>query len=307
MDLSVVIVSYNVREFLSRCLVSLLRTMPAHLSSEIIVVDNASQDGSVEFVRGLFPQVQLIVNDQNRGFTAASNQGLQLARGRHLFLLNPDTLIREGAMARLIECLEKPGVAMVGPKLVYPDGRLQHSAFRFPSLMQIFLDHFPFHPGLVDSTLNGRYPRRRYEQGEPFQIDFPLGAAMLAKREALDQVGLLDEGFFMYCEEIDWSMRFRRAGWQIWCEPRAEIVHYVAQSTGQNWGASLVALHRSRFRLYQKYYSSSFQCTARGIVAAGMRKELLLARWGRPRSQERETLTRAYRQVLALADGREAA
>src|SRR5207302_7883633 len=122
-----------------------------------------------------------------------------------------------------------PMAAVVGPQLVYADGRFQHSAFHFPGIMQTALDLFPASGRVMASTLNGRYPRRC----TPFQIGHPLGACFLTRTEAVSQVGLLDEGYFMYVEEIDWCRRIEQAGWQIWCDPRAVVVHYEGQATRQ--------------------------------------------------------------------------
>ena len=126
-----------------------------------------------------------------------------------------------------------PRTGLVGPRLVYPDGTFQHSAFRFPSLGQAFLDFFLLHHRLLQSPWNGRYPRALYAAGRPFSVDHPLGACMMVRREVVEQVGSLDADYFMYCEEIDWAMRIKRAGWQIGCVPAAEVVHYAGQSARQ--------------------------------------------------------------------------
>lgn len=299
-----IVVSWNTRDLLVRCLESVLSTAPPHLSTEIVVVDNASEDGTAEMIQDRFPQVRLLRNGTNRGFAAASNQGLEAARGQLLFLLNPDTELREGALDRLTEAVRPPEAGLVGPRLLFPDGRLQHSAFRFPDLWQVFLDLFPLHPRLLESGLNGRYPRRLYEGGEPFRIDHPLGAAMMTDRSVVEAVGALDQGFFMYCEEIDWSLRIRRAGYQVLCHPGAEVVHHLAQATAQSPGEMFVALHRSRFRLYRKHYSRTFQRMARLIVAAGMRWSLFrtwrAVRAGKLVPAEGGDRVRTYREVLAL-------
>jgi len=307
MDLSVIIVSHNTRELLALCLDSLLANLAASaFGYEVIVVDNASRDRTVEMVLKRFPQVQLLANEENLGFAAANNQGVKESKGDYLLLLNPDTLVQGEALQLMLEFLgSHPRVGLVGPKLLYPDGRLQHSAFSFPTLPMIFLDFFPLNHRLINSRLNGRYPKALYEAGEPFPVDHPLGAAMMVRREAVDQVGPLDEGFFIYCEEVDWCMRMKKMGWEIFCLPQAEIVHYVGKSTGQFREAMYVELHRSRYRLYEKHYSPAFRLMARLIVGLGVRWEMLKARretrMSKVTQEELEKRLDAYRRVLELS------
>jgi len=198
-----------------------------------------------------------------------------------------------------------PRVAAVGPSLTYADGSFQHSAFRFPDLFQVFFDFFTVHHRLTESRLNGRYPRSLYERGQPFAIDHPLGAAFLVRREAIEQVGLMDERFFMYCEEIDWCMRFKHHGWQVLCVPQARIVHHAGQSTRQFRESMFVALWKSRFLLFEKHYPPIFRRTAHWLVTAGMRHKLSEARAALARGEidqaEVEQLESARRQILEFA------
>lgn len=281
MDLSIITVSYNVSALLAECLASIYAGFSdTPLRYEIWVIDNASRDESPKIVRQRFPQVHLIVNDENRGFAAACNQGIVNSQGRYVLLLNPDTRVLDNALGLLVDFMEENHRAgMVGAQLLHADGSFQHSAFRFPGLAQLFLDFFPLNHRLLNSRLNGRYPRWLYERGRPFPIDHPLGAAMMVRREVIEQVGMLDERFFMYCEEIDWAMRIRQAGWEIYCVPQAKIVHYVAQSTQQFRDQMFVALWRSRYLLFEKHYSPAFRRIARAIVHLGLWKEK--RRWRR--------------------------
>jgi N-acetylglucosaminyl-diphospho-decaprenol L-rhamnosyltransferase len=305
MDLSVVTVSYNTRELLRACLASVLSALAQGPKHELIVVDNASRDGSASMVRDEFPRVQLIANEDNRGFAAASNQGIQQSSGRCVLLLNPDTIVKSTALQRMSAVLEsRDDVGAVGPKLVYPNGELQHSAFTFPTITMIFLDFFPLHHRLLDSPINGRYPRSLYEGNEPFPIDHPLGAALMAKRQVIEHVGLLDERFYMYCEEIDWCMRIKNSGGRILCVPQAEIVHHVAQSTSQLGPQMFVELHRSRYRLYEKHYSASFRRAARWIVSLGLTYLEVRDRWEAKRGAlDSGTLAnrlKAYQEIREL-------
>lgn len=208
-----VVVSYNTGELLARCLTSILAQTTAE--DQVVVVDNASPDGSADLVRTRFPSVRVIANAENRGFGAASNQGIRATTGRYVLLANPDSELAPRTLAGFYRFMEAhPRAAVAGGTLRYGDGSFQHSSFRFPSIFQVYLDFFPIHWRLTESRLNGRYPRS-WDDTE-FQIDHPLGALMCVRRAATDQVGLFDEGFFMYAEEVDWCQRFKAAGWEVW-------------------------------------------------------------------------------------------
>jgi N-acetylglucosaminyl-diphospho-decaprenol L-rhamnosyltransferase len=315
LDLAIIIVSYNTRNMLRACLRSVYAGLTqTGLDAQVWVVDNASSDGSPGMVRAEFPQTRLLTQDHNLGFAAGNNVALrelgfgaasrpqsQPAPSLVLFL-NPDTELQGNAfaeMARVLRTTEETGV--VGASLVYPDGRFQHSAFRFPTLWQIWFDFFPRPARLLDSRLNGRYPRRLYEAGRPFAIDHPLGAAMMTRADVIQGVGLMDEGFFMYAEEVDWCMRVKKARWKVYCVPTAKVVHHAGASTRQFRDDMFVALWRSRFHLFNKHYGRVFNMTARLLVRLGLWAEVRRA-W---QSQSGEALQRrlaAYRQVRKLAD-----
>jgi len=264
-DLSVVVVSYNVAPLLSRSLESILAHPVAGM--DVVVVDNASEDGSADLVRQRFPRVTLVANPDNRGFGAACNQGVRCTRGRYILFVNPDAEVRGESLAAVVRFLDvRPRAAVAGGRLRYADGSFQHSAFRFPTLAQIFLDSFPLNWRLQESRLNGRYPREW--DGAAFPIDFPLGAFFAVRRAAADAVGLFDEGYFMYVEEVDWCYRFKRAGWEVWHCPEALAVHHGGRSTGQRPAAMRAALRDSRRRFYRKYRSPAFRLAAAAIEAA---------------------------------------
>ena len=293
-DLSIVIVSYNTAALLEKCLASVYAHPHPDYSFEVLVVDNASSDGSASIVQQSFPQAKLIVNTHNRGFAAASNQGLQVAQGTYLLLLNPDTEIVGEALWQMLAFLEaEPQAAVVGPALTYPDGSFQEGAFRFPGLWQVFLDFFPLNWRFSRSWLNGRYPRRLYTARFPqaFEIDFPLGACLMIRQGVAQRVGLLDEDFFMYMEEIDWCYRVKQtempAGyrplglrfrpgrrrpnrWKIYCLPSARVIHHAGASTNQFREEMQVQLFKSRAYFYKKHYSRRFQVAARLITRLGL-------------------------------------
>ncbi|MGC9359107.1 MAG: glycosyltransferase family 2 protein [Anaerolineae bacterium] len=311
MDLAIIVVSYNTRELTAGCLESAYRDLESSkLMGHIWVIDNASPDDSAEMVAERFPQATLIAQDTNPGFAVATNVGIRAALAqdpapRYVMLLNPDTIVRRGALSALISFMdETPSAGAAGARLYYGDGSFQHSAFRFPSLSMAFLDFWMINHRLLDSRLNGRYPRRLYESGEPFAIDHPLGATMCIRRETLAEVGLLDEGFFMYCEEIDWCFRAKAAGWGIYCVPRSEVVHLGGQSTGQFRAGMFQALWESRFRLFAKHYGRLYQWLVRWIVRAGLRRELARLESqlsaGEIMPDEAERRRRAYQAVMAM-------
>lgn len=293
-SLAVVIVSWNVRDLLADCLTSVLQSLSASaLTAEVWVVDNASHDASAEMVRQRFPQARLIASQKNLGFAGGNNRALREMGfqpsnfptfqpsnlPRYVLLLNPDTKVRSDALTTMVRFMdETPSAGVCGARLVYGDGSFQHSAFGFPGLAQIALDFFPLHWRLTESRFNGRYPRRLYEGGTPFEIDHPLGAAMMLCREVILRTGLFDEGYRMYVEEIDWCMRIRRAGWAIYCVPSAVVVHHAGQSTRQVRDEMFVALWRSRLRLFGKYYGGTFRWAARRLVRLGLWAEARRAR-----------------------------
>jgi GT2 family glycosyltransferase len=258
---SALIVSYNTRELLLEAIGSVVD----EAGVETIVVDNASHDGSPEAVARRFPSVHLIRSDRNLGFAAGVNRASQCARADALLVLNSDARLLPGSLDRLLTILNaQPRAALVGPALRYPDGRPQAAAFRFPGLVQIALDLYPVHR-LADTPLNGRIRPRRAAP-----IDHPLGACMLIRRAAWQDVGPLDEGYFMYLEEIDWCRRAAARGWQIWHEPAALAVHHGGSSTRQHADRMFDQLWRSRLRYYARYHGPLYNRAVHLLVRLGL-------------------------------------
>ncbi len=282
--LTVVIVSWNVRELLASCLRSLFDDLEGStLGASVWVVDNASTDGTPEMVAGTFSDVQLVASDENLGFAAANNLALaEFLRDAGpatdeslVWLLNPDTEVQPGATKALVGTLEAhPNAGVVGAKLLYPDSSLQQSAFRFPGLMQLMFELFPMPERLYETPLNGRYPRHLYAGVDPFPIDHPLGASMMVRVEAIKDVGPLDEGYRMYCEEIDWCWRMHKAGWGALCAPVAEVIHHAGQSTSQVPVRSFANLWISRARLYARHHGPFTWHLARTLVRLAMRHRM---------------------------------
>ncbi len=306
--LAIVIVTWNVRDLVLDCLRSVYDDLArSGLRGEVWLVDNRSSDGTTAAVREQFPQVRLIEPEENLGFAAGNNAALR-AIGfpaepggptgadlpDYVLLLNPDTVVMPGALAALIDGLEQSGAGLAGARLVYGDGTFQHSAFAFPGLIQLIIDLFPVPGRLIESRLNGRYPRALYEGGHPFAVDHPLGATFLLRREVIERTGLFDEGFWLYCEEIDWALRIRQAGWGAVCVPAAEVIHYAGQSTSQVRPRALVNLWTARLRLYRKHYPPLKRLLALWMVRFGMNR--MIQRIARDSS-----LDEGYRRELVQA------
>lgn len=272
--LAVIVISWNTCELLRGCLAS-LRASGEPL--RVIVVDNASSDGSAEMVRDAFPEVELIEPGANLGFVKANNLALRKLLDaadapEFMWLLNSDTRVHAGAIATLLAFMRAhPRCGMLGPKLENPDGTLQHGAFSLPGLTQLAIDVIPrLQARFRDTRWDGRYPHAAYA-GQPFQIGHPLGAAMLARTQAVRVVGVLDEGFEMYSEEIDWAKRMRDAGWQIWCEPRAVVTHFGGASSSQAPERTERLKWRSRQRYFSKHYPPLKRALAHWLVPAKFR------------------------------------
>jgi len=267
--LSVIIVSWNVKNLLDACALSLREELGrTKVLSEVTVVDNASADGSGEMVREHHPWIHLHASAENLGFVCGNNLILEQLQARglpdYVWLLNPDTTIQPGALATLLDFFEKnPRAGLVGPQLLNPDGSAQTSAFRFPDLLQPLFDLGWLPQRFYYTRLNGRYPNTGEQ---PYRIDHPLGAAMMARGATIQRVGALDPQFFMYCEEIDWAWRMRKAGWETWLVPEAKVVHYGGASTNQARPATTAYLWESRAKLYRKHRGRFTRALVSAIV-----------------------------------------
>jgi len=318
-DLSIVIVNWNVRDFLQRCLLSIYpasnhasvaQSRPPLMSPDIdssfsietIVVDNASTDDSVKMVRHAFPQVILIANAENRGFTGGNNQGIAASRGRYVLLLNPDTEVLDDALMRMVAYMEAhPDVGALGPMLLNPDGSVQSSRRRFPSLVTAFVESttlqswFPHHRLLCDYYVLDK------SDDAITEVDWVDGACLLARRETLDQVGLLDEGYFMYSEELDWCRRVKTAGWQVVYYPAAQVMHHRGQSSEQVKAFQIIRFNRSKIRYFRQYHGALAAALLRAFLLLNYGYQLFLetAKWavGHKRPLRRQRM-HAYWQVL---------
>jgi hypothetical protein len=305
--LAIIIVTWNVRDLVMDCLRSACEDLDcSQISGQIWVVDNASSDDTAKQARDSFPQVHVLEQNQNLGFAAGNNVALRaigFPNGSDLppfiLLLNPDTIVHRGALQALIDGTESTGAGLSGARLIYGDGTFQHSAFAFPGLAQLILDLFPVPARLHESRLNGRYSRSLYASNQPFEVDHPLGATFLLRREVIQQTGLFDEQFHLYCEEIDWALRIRKAGWKAVCIPTAEVTHFGGQSTSQVRPQSIVNLWTARLKLYRKHYPPLKCFLATIILRAGMNRLIQVTARDSSRSEEeRAEIVAAYRTII---------
>jgi N-acetylglucosaminyl-diphospho-decaprenol L-rhamnosyltransferase len=267
-ELDVVIVSYRSRDVLGPCLDALRAHAPARLM-RVWVVDNDSRDGTVEFARERYPEVEVIPSERNLGFSAANNLVLRRTDTPYVLALNPDTRVTQGALDALLELMEaRPDVGICGPRLVREDGTLDHAAKRsFPTPLSA-LGHFT---GLGRRRSRGRLAAYRAPEIERGAVDAVNGAFMLIRRRALEEVGLFDEGYWMYMEDLDLCYRFARAGWVTWYEPSATVVHLKGRASGRHGGVRLAyAFHYGMHRFYRKHYARQRALPLNALVYAGI-------------------------------------
>ncbi len=258
-DISIIIVSWNARHFLSKCLQSLVHEAIG-LRPEIIVVDNASTDGSPEMVRKEFPEIKVICTGANLGFAKANNIGIRESSGRYLCLVNSDVEVLRGCIGSMISYMEQhPEIGLLGPKVLNPDLTLQSSVRGFPTLWNSFCRALALDKVFPKSRLFGGYLLGYYSGNRICDVDALSGAFMLVKREAVDAVGLIDEDFFMYSEDIDWCMRFHKAGWKVVYFTEAKVIHYGGGSSSNDPIKFYIEQQRSRLRYCRKHHNKFCQ------------------------------------------------
>lgn len=237
------------RQLLLNCIQSILETTGS-IDYEIIVIDNASTDCSLESVRETFPNVQVIGNKVNVGFARANNQGYLISKGHFLLLLNPDTVVKPGAIRSVLEFMENtPDAGMAACRLLNPDGSLQKSIRPFPTIKE-HLSRALF----IDRIFYWEYWKKTYYQPAPFEIDYCTGAFMMVRREAVGEMPLLDPAFFMYSEEKDLALRLKEKGWKTYFVPLGKIVHFGGQSSGQMAVDLFLEFLRSQIRFFNQHF-----------------------------------------------------
>ncbi|MGZ8782722.1 MAG: glycosyltransferase family 2 protein [Gaiellaceae bacterium] len=272
-DASVVVVTHNALPWIERCLDSVR-------GEEVIVVDNGSRDGTVEVVREQLPEA-LLIEQENVGLAAGWNRGIEAAAGRYLLILNSDAWLTEGSLRRLVAFADDhPGAAIVGPRLLNPDGSLQRSVRGFPTLWRLATEYFFLRKLAPRSRALNAFYACGFDHQRSREADFLMGACMLVRREAIEQVGPLDEAFFLFSEEVDWAYRFRQAGWKVVFYPGAECVHVGGASHGGRMFRENV---RGHLRFLAKHHGDACGERARKLLRAATRLRGLLYRGERGR------------------------
>ena len=284
-DLSIVIVAWNVRDLVLDCLASIELARP-QISYEVILVDNGSIDFTVEAVVRQFPDTRILALPKNIGFGAGNNRGLEVMRGRHAVLLNSDTIVLSGGLEACVRYLdENPDVGVVGPQLLNPDRTKQNCIHDSPNLVSELLGQ-----SLLRRLLPRRYPSKLVDYPGPVEVEAVLGACLFVRREVIEKVGMIDEAYFFFLEETDWCHRIRAAGWRIVHLPDAFVIHLYGESTKKKTPLrTRIEYYRSRYLFFRKNRSRLAYLVLRGIV---MMKILAGVGFGGRRAGE-------YRKILA--------
>jgi GT2 family glycosyltransferase len=260
MDISIIIVNRNTRDLLQNCLESISKTV-RNINYEIIVVDNASQDGSDAMLKDKYPQVKVIQNTENRGFGAANNQAIRIMNSRYALLLNSDTALTEYAVHELYTFMENhPEAAISCSQLLNADGSRQNSIASFPTFITL-LTNMP----TLEYLFPKRYPSKRYNYEKPIEVDSGIGACLLVRKKAIDDVGMFDERYFFFFEETDWAYKMKSAGWKIFHVPTAFIYHLQGQSIGRDI-RSRIEFYRSRYQFFQKWKTRPYYILVRFVI-----------------------------------------
>lgn len=259
-DISVIIVNWNTKDLLKNCLKSIYQTIH-DLTFEVIVVDNASYDGSIEMLEREFTSVIRIINKENKGFGSANNQAFAEMKGKYALLLNTDAVLTTDAVNKLWNfCDKNEKAGIVCGQLLNADGSKQNSVASFPSLLTLAAN-----TSLLEFLFPGRFPSKRYKHTSPIEVDSAIGACMMIRKKALDETGFFDERYFFFFEETDLAYTMRRKSWKIYQVPDALIYHLQGQSIGHNI-SSRIEFYRSRYQFLRKWHNPLYYYLAAGII-----------------------------------------
>ena len=265
-SVSLVIVNYNSKEFLRKCLKSIYENTHK-ISFEVFVVDNNSKDESTKMVKKEFPQVNLIKNEINVGFAKANNQAIRKSGGRYILLLNSDTLVLPNSLNMMKSFMDHhPQAGALGCKLLNPDMTLQPSCREFPGFITLLFESTFLDQLFPSNKIIGRYNLSSWDHNRIREVDQPMGACLMVRKKIIDEIGLLDEGFHMFFEEVDWCYRIKKRGWKIYFLPKARVIHYGGQSIRKANFKMFLSWHKSRYRFFRKRYSEVSPLVLRTIL-----------------------------------------
>ena len=271
-DVSVVIVSYESRELLGHCLAALAADAGRTAGTEVIVVDQASADGTAAWLAAEHPEVRLVALEENVGFGAGNNRGAAIAEGRWLLLLNSDAYVRAGAIDELVRFAgARSAIGVEGPRLLWPDGRLQRSCRRFPTVFRLATEYLYLRKLAPRSRILNGFYCGDFDHGEPRRVDWLTGACLLVRRDLFERLGGFDEAFFLSSEEVDLLYRARALGAETWYDPAAEVVHVWGGTAGRASALTLEEQARSHVRYFAKHASAATARRARVVLLAGLR------------------------------------
>jgi N-acetylglucosaminyl-diphospho-decaprenol L-rhamnosyltransferase len=271
-DVSVVIVAYESRQLLGRCLAALAADTGRTASTEVIVVDQASSDGTVAWLAAEHPVVRVVPLAENVGFGAGNNRGAELASGSWLLLLNSDAFVRPGAIDELVRlAAARPAIGVAGPRLLWPDGRLQRSCRRFPTVFRLATEYLYLRKLAPRSRILNGFYCGEFAHDEPRRVDWVTGACLLVRRDLFERLGGFDEAFFLYSEEVDLLYRAAQLGAETWFDPAAEVTHVWGGTAGRASALTLEEQARSHVRFFRKHASPATARRARAVLLTGLR------------------------------------
>ena len=252
MDISIIVVSFNTKDLLLDCLASIFETIKG-ISFEVWVVDNSSTDGTVEAIKERYPAIKIIRNMENLGFAAANNQAFRQMNGDYALLLNTDTVLTNGSVKKLYDFMEaNPEAGMACGQLLNQDGSKQNSIANFPSFLTLFCNET-----VLRISLPKKFPSKRRKYLSPLKVDSCIGACLIVRKDAMDDIGFFDERYFFYFEETDWAYRMELGGWSIYFVPTAKIFHAQGKTVGNTLN-SRIMFYRSRYLFFKKWHKASY-------------------------------------------------
>jgi len=253
MDLSIIIVTWNSQEFIRNCLDSIFLSQ-GNISSEVILVDNGSSDQTAKIVEEFYPQVNLIQNKKNLGYAKANNQGIEEAKGKYILLLNPDTQVLEDALSLMYEFMqENPEAGTLGPKLLNLDKSVQPSCREFPTFSTLVWEFSGLSRLFPKSKIFGRWRMGYFDFDKTREVDQPMGSCLMLRRETLEDMGIFDENFVMFFNDVDLCYRIKKKGWKIYFYPESKVIHSKGASTRKAKAKMIWLSHLAFYKFFKKY------------------------------------------------------